>query len=153
MKRENIRVRYGVSDIVLTKKEDKKFNGTIELDNPVLSEASFYFDEEEGSEIRYAGEDVILDMDEMDQLNSKYITAKEGQVVSDVELYFVCYEDEDGNELDQEEVDEFLKQDLVDQVIEEMRRDFNGGDLTAIDELLKHVDDRWLRGYLPEKGL
>ena len=153
MKREDLRVRYGVSDIVLTKKEDKKFSGTIELDHPALSEVDFYLDEEEDGEFRYAGEDVILDMDQMDQLNSKYITAKKGQVVSDVELFFISYEDEDGNELDQDEVEEFLKQELVDQVIEEMRRDFNSGDLTAIDELLKHVDDRWLRGYLPEKGL
>lgn len=162
MKRENLRVRYGVSDIVLDPQEDEKFNGTIELDSPVLSEVNFYFDEDEDGEdedgnpttfYRHAGEDVIMDMDQMEQLTSKYVKAKDGEVRDDIELYFVCYEDEDGNELNQDEVDEFLKQELIDRVLEEMRKDFENGDVTAIDELLKHVDDRWLKGYLPEEGI
>jgi hypothetical protein len=43
------------------------------------------------------------------------------------------------------------KQELVDQVLDEMRKDFECGDITAIDELLQHIDDKWLKGYLPEK--
>jgi hypothetical protein len=50
-----------------------------------------------------------------------------------------------------EYIDANQKQDLVDQVIEEMRKDFSSGDTTAIDELLLQVPDNLLRGYLPEK--
>lgn len=108
MKRENLRVRYGISDIVLNKDENEKFNGTIKIDSPAFSEASFYFDEEDEEGFRYAGVDIVLNMDEMDKLTSKYVKAKDGEVHDDVEIFFVSFEDEDGNELDQDEVDVFL---------------------------------------------
>jgi hypothetical protein len=50
-----------------------------------------------------------------------------------------------------EYIDANQKQDLVDQVLEEMQKDFSSGDTTAIDELLMQVPDNLLRGYLPEK--
>ena len=40
---------------------------------------------------------------------------------------------------------------LIDRVLDEMRRDFDGGDLTAIEELLKMLPKESLMGYLPEK--
>lgn len=43
------------------------------------------------------------------------------------------------------------KQELIDQVLDEMRRDFEGGDITAIDGLLQLVDSKALKDYLPEK--
>jgi hypothetical protein len=41
-------------------------------------------------------------------------------------------------------------QELVDKVIEEIKRDVYSGDLTAIDELLKFIPVQYLKGYLPE---
>mgnify|MGYP003678689430 FL=1 len=44
------------------------------------------------------------------------------------------------------------KQELVDAVIEEMKRDISNNDWTAIDELLyHHVDTERLEAFLPEK--
>lgn len=40
---------------------------------------------------------------------------------------------------------------LVDQVLAEMRKDFDSGDVTAIEELLKMLPKEALVGYLPEK--
>ena len=42
------------------------------------------------------------------------------------------------------------KQDLVDKCLEQMKKDFAEGDLTAIDELLMYIPNRYLKGYLPE---
>ena len=44
------------------------------------------------------------------------------------------------------------KQELVDAVIEEMKRDISNNDWMAIDELLyHHVDTERLEAFLPEK--
>jgi hypothetical protein len=40
---------------------------------------------------------------------------------------------------------------LIDRVIEEIRKDFAIGDLTALDELLSFVPRENLIGYLPEE--
>ena len=40
---------------------------------------------------------------------------------------------------------------LIDRVIEEIKRDFAMGDLTALDELLSFVPRENLIGYLPEE--
>jgi hypothetical protein len=40
---------------------------------------------------------------------------------------------------------------LIDRVIEEIRKDFAMGDLTALDELLTFVPRENLIGYLPEE--
>jgi len=42
-------------------------------------------------------------------------------------------------------------QQLVDDVIEQIKKDIADGDVTAIDELLKFVPEKNLKGYLPEK--
>jgi hypothetical protein len=42
------------------------------------------------------------------------------------------------------------KQQIIDLVIEEMKKDIAGGDLTAIDELLQYVPEENLKAYLPE---
>lgn len=42
-------------------------------------------------------------------------------------------------------------QELIDEVIEEIKRDISSGDLTALDELLKAIPLSYLNGYLPEK--
>lgn len=42
------------------------------------------------------------------------------------------------------------KQQLIDLVIEEMKKDIASGDVTAIDELLQFVPEEYLKGYLPE---
>jgi hypothetical protein len=39
---------------------------------------------------------------------------------------------------------------LVDKVIDQMKLDFSHGDFTAIEEMLKTVDENTLQGYLPE---
>lgn len=41
-------------------------------------------------------------------------------------------------------------QELVDRVIEEIKRDIENQDVTALDELLKFVPVEYLKGYLPE---
>lgn len=41
-------------------------------------------------------------------------------------------------------------QPLVDQVIEQIKKDINDGDLTVLDELLKFIPIEYLRGSLPE---
>ena len=43
------------------------------------------------------------------------------------------------------------KQKLVDEVIEEMKRDIASNDWTAIDALLWNVDPALLKGFLPEE--
>lgn len=43
------------------------------------------------------------------------------------------------------------KQELIDKCIEEIKNDVNGGDVTAIDELLMFVPIKYLKAYLPEK--
>jgi hypothetical protein len=40
---------------------------------------------------------------------------------------------------------------LIDRVIEVIQNDINGGDFTAIDELLSFVPREYLIGYLPEE--
>jgi hypothetical protein len=40
---------------------------------------------------------------------------------------------------------------LIDRVLDEMRNDFDNGDVTAIEEVLKQVPKEVLLGYLPEK--
>lgn len=41
-------------------------------------------------------------------------------------------------------------QPLVDEVIEDIRKQFQDGDLTVLDELLKFIPVQYLRGSLPE---
>jgi hypothetical protein len=47
--------------------------------------------------------------------------------------------------------DKAKKQELVDRVLEEIKRDVAAGDVTAIDELLKFCPKQFLIGYLPEE--
>jgi hypothetical protein len=42
------------------------------------------------------------------------------------------------------------KQQLIDLVIEEIKKDIASGDVTALDELLSAVPEEYLKGYLPE---
>jgi hypothetical protein len=42
------------------------------------------------------------------------------------------------------------KDELIDMVLEEIKRDIEMGDLTAIAELLQTVPDEILKSYLPE---
>jgi hypothetical protein len=41
-------------------------------------------------------------------------------------------------------------QPLVDEVIEDIRKQFNEGDITVLDELLKFIPIEYLKGALPE---
>ena len=43
------------------------------------------------------------------------------------------------------------KQELVNAVIEEMKKDIANNDWTAIDALLYNVDTKLLQGFLPEE--
>jgi len=43
------------------------------------------------------------------------------------------------------------KQELIDQCLEVIKKDVADGDLTAIDELLSFVPEKYLKGFLPEK--
>lgn len=42
------------------------------------------------------------------------------------------------------------KQQLVDEVIEEIKRDISSGDLSALDEMLMMIPMNILQAYLPE---
>lgn len=42
------------------------------------------------------------------------------------------------------------KEELIDKVIQQIQYDLNVGDSTAIEELLKKVDNKYLEAYLPE---
>jgi len=44
------------------------------------------------------------------------------------------------------------KEHTINLVISEMRKDFDNGDVTAIDELLNHLSIEKLKAYLPEEG-
>jgi hypothetical protein len=41
-------------------------------------------------------------------------------------------------------------QELIDEVLEQIKKDVSGGDVTAIEELLMHIPLSKLGGYLPE---
>lgn len=45
------------------------------------------------------------------------------------------------------------KQELIDKVLDEIKRDVEKGDVTAIDELLKFCPAKNLKAYLPEEGI
>jgi len=40
---------------------------------------------------------------------------------------------------------------IIDKVIEQIRRDLDFGDTTALEELLRDVPDESLKAYLPEE--
>ena len=42
------------------------------------------------------------------------------------------------------------RQQLIDQVLEQIVRDVESNDLTAIEELLDPLNDKWLKGFLSE---
>jgi hypothetical protein len=46
-----------------------------------------------------------------------------------------------------------VPQELVDEVLHQIKVDIAEGDLTALDELLKGISIKNLLGYLPEKNL
>ena len=48
------------------------------------------------------------------------------------------------------EANEDSKQQFINKCIEEIKKDVAVGDVTAIDELLGFVPEKYLRGYLPE---
>lgn len=42
------------------------------------------------------------------------------------------------------------KQELIDLVLEQIKKDIDDGDLTALEELLGFIPEENLQGYLPE---
>ena len=42
---------------------------------------------------------------------------------------------------------------LIDKVLQQMQRDFDDQDITAVEELLSFVPIRYLEGYLPEEEI
>jgi len=44
------------------------------------------------------------------------------------------------------------KEDLINEVIAQVIKDINADDLTAVEELLRHVSDDILIAFLPEEG-
>ena len=44
-----------------------------------------------------------------------------------------------------------INQRLIDTVIDQIKEDVAAGDFTAIDEMLKNIDQKDLRAYLPEE--
>ena len=47
-------------------------------------------------------------------------------------------------------VESMKRKSLIDQVLDQIGTDYERGDLTAVEELLLKVDEKILRGYLPE---
>lgn len=45
-----------------------------------------------------------------------------------------------------------MNQALIDRVLDQIQSDYESGDLTAVEELLKSVDPRILEAYLPEEA-
>ena len=45
------------------------------------------------------------------------------------------------------------RQELIDNVLLNIQEDIEGGDLTAIEELVKFIPSQFLKGYLPEPEL
>ena len=43
------------------------------------------------------------------------------------------------------------KQELVDKVLKQIKKDIENGDVSAIDEMLLSVDEESLKAYLPEE--
>jgi hypothetical protein len=43
------------------------------------------------------------------------------------------------------------KQILIDRVIEQIKKDVAEGDVTALDELLRFIPTKYLKGFLPEE--
>lgn len=43
-----------------------------------------------------------------------------------------------------------MNQELIDRVLDQIAQDFAEGDLTALEELLRHVPETFLTAYLPE---
>lgn len=41
--------------------------------------------------------------------------------------------------------------DLIDRVLDQIKKDVEDGDLTAVAEMLTHVANKHLEGYLPER--
>jgi len=41
---------------------------------------------------------------------------------------------------------------LIDAVIDQIHEDFDSGDFTALEELLKAIPEENLKAYLPEEG-
>ena len=46
---------------------------------------------------------------------------------------------------------ELDRENLIDEVLDEIVRDVENGDLTAIEEMLRSVPTKVLEGYLPER--
>jgi hypothetical protein len=57
------------------------------------------------------------------------------------------------NELNESIKNAVVRQMLIDSVIRQILRDVNAHDFTAIDELLKHVPDQYLQGFLSERSV
>ena len=75
----------------------------------------------------------------------------DGEIV-DKGRYDVLYSFENGVYLNGGGMEEIEDMDnLVDSVRDQIKEDINGGDLTAIDELLRFVPKENLIGYLPEE--
>lgn len=43
--------------------------------------------------------------------------------------------------------------DLIDRVLDQIKKDVEDGDLTAVAEMLTHVANKHLEGYLPDRDL
>ncbi len=44
-----------------------------------------------------------------------------------------------------------IREQLIDDVLEQIERDVDNGDMTAIQELIAHLPDSVLEAYLPEE--
>jgi hypothetical protein len=79
---------------------------------------------------------------------------EEGKVIAKIDLVTgkVTYNDERAmsDSYAQEIIEEARKQVLLDRVIEKIKEDFAGGDISAVEELLSFVPKKNLVGYLSE---
>ena len=78
---------------------------------------------------------------------------EEGKVIAEIEADGqIIYKDERAktDPYAKEIIKEAHKQMLLDRVVDQIKRDIELSDVSAVEELLKFIDDEFLIGYLPE---
>ena len=110
------------------------------------------------NDIFQALEQLNTEIDELDALDSDMDSSGVGDLTDQLTtmrkhveaLYQVL--DRSGRIVPMESVNEAVDQALIDQVVDQIMRDIEMGDQTAIEELLKSCPEANLRGFLSEVG-
>ena len=99
--------------------------------------------------------------DDKDKHNDEAMEILCGKPIEDIPnvTWFVCDPEKYIEEFDGKfwvrttDTREGAREALLSRVLEHIVEDVRNDDLTAIHELIGELDDKWLKGYLPEEGL